>query len=219
MAAKFTAEQYSAAMRALFPRGRAWDVDDGSVQSAVCDALTQSYERSDAAAMQMLADAFPATAGAFVPEWNATLQIPDPCFGAPTSVAQNRQQIVAKLIGTGGQSVPYFQQLAAALGVSITITEFSPTHTDPNVPTGMIQKPADWAYTWRVNVDRNSVAFLNVASPVNGALASPSLQALDCLLRRYKPAHTQFYYAFFTSTPTRPFDVADSAGQPLSIPL
>jgi uncharacterized protein YmfQ (DUF2313 family) len=217
MTGQFTAAEYAGAMRALLPRGPAWNIEAGSTQAALCAAFTQIVGQSDADAIQIIADAFPETASAMLPEWNETLGIPDACFGPPASVTQNRQQIVAKLIGTGGQSIAYFVGLAAAFGIDITISEFSALYTDTAIPAGMILAPADWAYTWRVNIDRNSVPFISVASPVNAFLASQNLQALDCLLRRYKPAHTQFYYALFISTPTRLIRVTDTVGSPLNI--
>lgn len=181
MSGKFTASQYSGAMRQLLPRGKAWNTEDGSVQASVCDALTLIYAQSDSDANQLLADAFPGTANALLPEWNLTVGIPDPCLGVPTNQAQNIQQLLAKLASGGGQSVNYLVALAATLGVTITISEFSATHTATDVPSGMISILADWNYTFRVNVFNSGIG--------------NNLSGLKCLISRYKPAHTQFWMA------------------------
>lgn len=219
MPSTFTAAQYSGAMRALLPRGRVWSIEDGSVQSLLCDGLTKSVAQVDNAANQLLSDAFPATAGALLPEWNLSVGIPDACFGTPQTQAQNIQQLLSKIASSGGQSVPYFVQLAAIFGINITISEFSATHTAPDAPAGMIVNAQDWNYTFRVNIDRSNMSAMTVASKVDSYLSNRQLQAVGCLLTRYKPAHTQFYYGFFTNTPSRNFNVADTANQHLTINL
>lgn len=183
MSARFSAAQYSGAMRQLLPRGRAWDTEDGSVQASVCDAMTLIYEQNDADANQLLADAFPGTANALLPEWNLTVGIPDPCLGVPQNQAQNIQQLLVKFASGGAQSVAYFVALAATLGITITITEFSATHAGTDAPAGMITKSADWNYTFRVNISNIAPGFIS------------NLNGLQCLISRYKPAHTQFYLA------------------------
>ncbi len=181
MSARFSASQYSGAMRQLLPRGKVWNTEDGSVQALVCDALTQIYEQNDSDAIQLLADAFPGTANALLDEWNLTVGIPDACLGVPQTQAQNIQQLLAKFAFAGGQSVHYFVALAASLGITITISEFSATHQATDAPAGMIAKAADWNYTFRVNI------FNIVSGSIN------NLDGLKCLINRYKPAHTQFY--------------------------
>lgn len=204
-ACTFSPDQYSQAARNLLPRGRAWNRQDGSNQALFCDALGLIYAQQDADCLQMLKDFFPATAGEGLTEWNASLGLPDPCLGTPSNQTTNQQQIVAKLIATGGQSVAYYIELAAAIGFDITITEFSPSNPGTDAPLGLIVHPQDWAYTWRVNILNEDTA--------------PNSSQLVCLLDRYKPAHTQFYIAG-GSVPvvtTRLFNVTDNAAQPLLI--
>lgn len=205
-ASTFSAQQYSQAARAMLPPGRAWNRQDGSNQASFCDALGDVYADQDGDSVQMLADFFPATATQGITEWNETLGLPDPCGGTPASQAINQQQIVAKLAATGGQSVPYYTALAAALGFQISITEFSPTLIGDDAPAGMITKTADWAYTWRVNI-------------LNSETAPADTTMLQCLLERYMPAHTQFYIVDGTPTTNfdRLFNVTDNVKQPLLI--
>jgi uncharacterized protein YmfQ (DUF2313 family) len=128
-------------------------------------------------------------------------------MGPPANLAANQQQIVARLISTGGQSIPYYEQIASALGFVISITEFSPTEPGGDAPEGMIVEESDWAHTWRVNVLNSGTA------PANSLLA--------CLLERYKPAHTQFYIVDGTSptTSTRLFEVVDDVTEALLIDI
>lgn len=203
----FSAEQYGEAAKALLPPGRAWSRDDGMSVADYCDALGIIYAQQDSDCVQMLGNFFPSTATQGLDEWNASLGLPDECMGAPASQAANQQQITARLTATGGQDIPYYTQIALALGFQISITEFSPTKPGGDPPAGMITKAADWAHTWRVNI-------LNSGS-------APATSLLQCLLERYKPAHTQFYIVSGTSptSSTRLFDVADNDAEPLTITI
>jgi uncharacterized protein YmfQ (DUF2313 family) len=183
MSGKFSASQYSGAMRQLLPPGKAWNTEDGSVQASVCDALTLIYAQSDSDAIQLLADAFPGTANALLPEWNLTVGIPDPCLGVPASQAQNIQQLLAKFASGGGQSIDYLTALAASLSIDISIDEFSATHQALDAPAGMISIAADWNYTFRVTLLNISPGFIN------------NINGLQCLFNKYKPAHTQLYFS------------------------
>lgn len=201
---KFSAAQYSQAARALLPPGRAWNRNDGSNQASFCDAIGNVYAQQDSDCLEMLEAFFPSTATEGLDEWNSTLGIPDACSGAPSDQTANQQQIAAKLAATGGQSVQYYIDLASSLGYDVTITEFSPTHVGNDAPAGLIVQTADWAHTWRVNV-------LN--SP------APDTTLLNCMLERYKPAHTQFYIVNGTATSTysRLFNVSDNVADGLLV--
>lgn len=202
----FSAAQYSQAARNLLPPGRAWNRQDGSNQASFCDALGDVYEEQDGDSVQMLANFFPATATEGIDEWNATLGLPDPCGGAPANQTINQQQIVARLVATGGQSVPYYTALAAALGFQISITEFSPELVGDDAPPGFITNAQDWAYSWRVNI-------------LNWETAPTDQTMLQCLLERYKPAHTQFYIVDGTPSGNyeRLFNVTDNVSETLLI--
>ncbi|WP_233869718.1 YmfQ family protein [Paraburkholderia adhaesiva] len=197
--ARNTAAEYAGVLRKLLPRGRVWTRDDDGTQAAVLDALGVTAEGIDSAALTLIAAGFPASADQLLPEWDATLGLPDPCFGPFASDDENRQQTVAKLISTGGQTVAYFIALAASLGYTITITEYF-AHTvtrDVTVPVyGM-----DWPYTWLVNVTGAPPPHWHeVSDPVDDPLSSyistPNGKALECLLRRYAPAHTVVCFCY-----------------------
>ena len=202
----FSAAQYAQAARNLLPRGRAWNRQDGSNQARFCDAIGAVYAQQDADSLQMLSDFFPATATQGLPEWNASLGLPDPCSGAPATTAENQQQIVAKLAATGGQSIPYYVALAAALGYIIGIAEFCATSPGSGAPAGMITNINDWDHTWQVTI-------------TNPNTAPASTTPLQCLFERYKPAHTQFFIVVGTQTPVteRLFSVSDYVARPLLI--
>lgn len=193
--ARNPASDYADVLRKLLPRGRVWTREDAGTQAAVLDALAVTAEGIDSSALTLIAAAFPATADQLLPEWDATLGLPDACFGPFTDDEQNRQQVVAKLIGAGGQSIAYFVSLAQSLGCEITITEFA-VHTVTSAVTTPIAGTA-WPFTWQVSIaGTHDARWYTVDDPVETALSlltgtpDTTEKIVECLLRRYAPAQT-----------------------------
>jgi len=196
--AKFDAAGYAVAMKSLLPQGRVWQINEGSSQAAVIDGLALTTQRSDSAAISLIQGAFPATADQLISEWNQTLGIIDPCFGAPTSSFTNQQQIVAKLSATGGQSPQYFIDLALSLGYVIKITQY--TYHSVMKPVTAALSSKDWALTWQVDfaVANSYTASVeqSVGSPIGSGGYPANMQAVICILNKYKPAHTNLIFKF-----------------------
>lgn len=155
MSARFSADDYAAAARALMPRGAVWSTDPASVQGRTVGALAQALERVDSAAVQLLADAFPSTTAALLPEWEASLGLPDPVIGLATTDSQRRAQIVARLIGAGGQSRIRFITFAASLGFTITIGVYAPLRVG-HFSAGAPVYGGAWASAWSIHITANA---------------------------------------------------------------
>lgn len=179
---------YVAALHALLPRGRAWPRDASATQTAVLTGLAKVYEDSNQAANDLLVQAFPATADEMLAEWEATLGLPSP-YGPPPSTLLGRQRaVVAALIDTGGQSIAFFVALAAALGFTITITQF--TAFSVRRPIGTPIAGDGWAHTWRVNASALIASSYTVTADVVPATPGYGNPTLDALMGTLKPAHT-----------------------------
>ena len=121
---------FQAALLRLMPRGRVWRNDPESNLSALAGALAPSWTRNTAAAAQVLIDASPATTQNLLVEWENSLGLPDPCTAPNPSIEQRQAAVRAKFGARGALTTAYFITLAAALGFTITITEFSPYTVD-----------------------------------------------------------------------------------------
>lgn len=155
MTARFAAEDYGTAALALLPRGAVWSNDAASVQGRLLAALALSLWRSDAAAQQLLGDAFPGTTAALLAEWEATLGLPDPVVGPATTDDQRRDQVIARLVGAGGQSRARFIGFAAQLGFAITIGNFAPFRAGRSSAGSPVYSEA-WSDVWSIHVAANS---------------------------------------------------------------
>lgn len=197
LAPNLTGADYLRAFQALMPRGRVWPRDPDAVQTQVFTGLTQIYARNTARANYLLVDAFPATTYELLPEWEATLGLPDPCAGESPTIQQRRAQVVARLSSSGGQSAAYYIGFAAQLGYGITITNYAPFRCGQST-CGQQLGNSDWFFTWSVNAPLNTVVrFAAGQSAAGEPLASWNNAVLQCELSAIAPAHTvlQFRYS------------------------
>ncbi|WP_175980069.1 YmfQ family protein [Caballeronia zhejiangensis] len=195
-APNYQASDFASVIHALMPRGLVWPRDPTAVQAQVIAGLGPTWARHTQANNQLLVDAFPATAVEMLPEWESTLNLPDPCAGSSPTLQGRQQQVVARLTNSGGQSVPYFIGYAKTLGYTVTVTEFTPFRVGQQ-RMGCQLGTQDWAFTWQINSSLNTVAYFATGqSYVGQALASWGNAVLQCELTAIKPAHTYLNFAY-----------------------
>ncbi|WP_129240846.1 YmfQ family protein [Achromobacter veterisilvae] len=194
MALNLRAGDFLQAFLKLLPRGRVWSRDLSSVQNRTLLGLNKVYETNTARANQLLVDVFPGSTYELLPEWEATLGLPDPCAGPAPTVQARRAQVVARLVATGGQSIPYFTTLAKNLGYEITITQFMPSRFGKRFGTPF--GGADWAHSWQVNAPTFTVNRLRFGDSFGGPFAYWNNNVLQCELLALRPAHTVLNFSY-----------------------
>ena len=105
-----------------------------------------------------------------------------------------QQQVAARFVAGGGQSVAFFVGFAATLGYPITITQFTPSrfHRGFGQPFGGV----DWAHAWQVNAPTFTVErFAFGRDAFSEPFATWDNTVLFCEIRRLAPAHTTVLFA------------------------
>jgi uncharacterized protein YmfQ (DUF2313 family) len=194
MALNLRAADFLQAFLKLLPRGRVWSRDLDSVQNRALLGLNTIYEANTARANQLLIDAFPGSTFELLPEWEATLGLPDPCAGPAPTVEARRAQVVARLTATGGQSIPYFTALAAKLGYEITITQLVPSRFGKRFGTSF--GGTDWAHAWEVHAPTFTVNHLRFGDSFGVPFAYWTNNVLQCELQAVAPAHTILNFSY-----------------------
>lgn len=120
LAPVLTSADFLRAFQALMPRGRVWNTDPDSIQTKAASGLTPSYAAQTARSNNLLVDAFPATTYELLPEWEATLGLPDPCAGTSPSTQARRNQVVARLANSGASLPPISRGWRAILATRST---------------------------------------------------------------------------------------------------
>jgi uncharacterized protein YmfQ (DUF2313 family) len=173
------------------PTGRAWPRDPLSVQSQTIAALAANFQRLTGRAANLLIDGFPATTVELLPEWQASLGLPDPCAGAAVTLAQEQQQVLARFESNGGQSIAFFTAFALALGYTITVDQFAPFRAGIS-RAGTPDYSQAWAFAWQINGPPATLTYFTVDSSAVGDNLSfyTGSTVLECEMQRLSPAHT-----------------------------
>ena len=178
----WTAADFFAAFQRLMPRGRAWPTFLSAVMNQCLAALMPTYVRVSASLAGVLQNAFPATTVFLIPEWQASLGLPDACTPSGATLQQQQAQIVEKFTRGGGQSVAYYTAVAALLGYEITIVESA---------------PEDRTWTVHAPVSAAGVLFRVGQSRAGDPLVfNPGYAQLECVFNQIKPASRVLLFSY-----------------------
>lgn len=114
------------------------------------------------------------------------------------TIQERRQDILARMAATGGLSIPYFINLAASLGYTITITEPRPFRAGVNRCGDMVWS-ASLRWVWIVNVIGSKTRryyFRAGVSTAGEPLLSFGELTLETLFHELKPAFTECYFTY-----------------------
>ncbi len=192
------AEAYARAMMQLLPEGAAGPRASEAVLYRTVLALAQELFRVHERATAIVNEADPRTTAELLPEWERDVGLPDPCVEAAQTIAERRQALVGRLVAGGGPTPAFFRQLAAALGVEVTIQEFR--SEAQAIAAGIPYTGTSWAHTFRVNVPQSvSIREFRAGSGAAGEpLRTWGNDVLECQIKRFKPAHTAVLFAYAT---------------------
>lgn len=172
---RYSADDYAGALRQLLPRGRVWNNDPASVQGELIAAVGAQFARVDATGSELLELARPGDNLDLLEEWEETLGLPDPCAGSSPTVDQRAAAVRARFMSGGGQSRDRYIAFAAALGFTITITNFQPFRVGRSTVGNPLASDA-WTFVWGVTVTANTSGLAD--------------SVLICELNAIKPAET-----------------------------
>jgi uncharacterized protein YmfQ (DUF2313 family) len=174
---RVTAQDYRDQLHALLPKGAAWPRRLTTVWSGLLSGLAEELARVDGRGLDLIEEALPDTTLEMLSDWERVMGLPDECLPRDDSVESRRAAVLAKLIAQGGQSRAYFIGLAASLGYpGAWIEEFVPFTAGSQCNDPLNSDP--WCFVWWLHV------------PQRGPDSDGRDRALECLINRYRPAHT-----------------------------
>lgn len=194
-----TGSDYVVAFRALLPQGIAWPTSSTSVLSKVINGLSQIFGYADDRAADLLeVETDPRLTTELLPEWERAFGLPDNCFPLPpTDQVTRRFNLVSRMTLLGEQSRAFFITQGFNIGETVSIREFAPYMTgvsrvgDTRMATVENSDPVH--FRWQLGPPENRfywvVKILVLLPNFNGA-------DLFCILRRWKPAHTEVLFDY-----------------------
>lgn len=199
-------EKYKALVRELFPTGWAWKVWKGSVFAQLLDALAEEPARIEERGFDFLQEMDPRTTFEMLDNWERLLGLPDECTpdGDP-SLFERRVRILQKLTTGGGQSIAFFKLIAEQLGYDADIIDVQnfqdfrvgTARVGDRLTNGTNANDGGWAYTFLVSAPAELTRRFRVGqSTVGDRLVTIENETLECVIRKFAPAHVTVLFAF-----------------------
>lgn len=191
-----SADAYRQQLAALLPVGLPWQRDPDTLLQRLLLAWGDELARVDARAAVLLDEAIPSATAELLADWERACGLPGPCLPLGGTVALRRAALVMRIIADGGQTPAFYIALAAALGFTITITEYAPTRLDARLDVPL--RGEDAAHCWAVHCNAvGSVGYFGVSDRLDVPLSYwPVATVLECMLRKLAPAHTTLIFTY-----------------------
>lgn len=214
-------EDYTQAFLQLLPQGQAWPRSLDSTLVKTCRGLSEYWGFVDGRAGDLLErESDPRKTIELLPDWEKAWGLPDPCFPKATTIGERQRMLVLYMTWMGGQSRAYFTWLMEWLGFTVNIKEFAPfmagisqvgdtrqtkkdeagnTVVDTNANFRWYIGPPEMRFYWSVQVGTPSITWFRASSGQAGV--DPHCRVgipddLQCLLDRWRPAHTDLVFDF-----------------------
>ncbi|MFT8463125.1 putative phage tail protein [Acetobacter persici] len=175
----FSFADFGQALIRLLPTGPIWSRDPGGMPAMLSSIWGKTFARNSSRAANLLKDSFPATTEELLPEWQQTLNLPDPVAPSGQTLEQQQAQVVARLTGTGGCSVPYLEDYAKTLGYLVVVTPCSAFYF--GMDFGSSFGGEGWNFDYTVTVDD---------------AAANDHSVLEYELRRLSQAGTNLFFTY-----------------------
>jgi uncharacterized protein YmfQ (DUF2313 family) len=172
---------YRVTLRSLLPQGRAWEFEENSNFKKFIYSFAEELSRVTSRALNLYEESNPTTTDELLTDWERVVGLPAGCSGELADTAEKRREdVISRLVATGGQTTEYFKSIAQTQGFNI---EFIATGLSLCGGTRLGQRlraHPGWAYTIEMIVD---------GSP-------DDLFRISCIINQIKPAHIYLFTAF-----------------------
>ena len=207
-------KHYLSAFLALLPKGIAWPRKPDSVLVKTCRGLTNVWGFVDSRAADLLEiESDPTKTTEILDWWEQAWGLPDPCFPPTQSIEARRDMLVFKMTLIGGQSRQFFERMSAWAGHTIEIKELAPFmcgvsecgdtryEYDDSGEFRWYLGPEEQRYYWSISSEDAVLDWFRCGENsgelgVHHHLEIITESPLDCLLQRWRPAHTEMTFDY-----------------------
>lgn len=207
-----TADDYTHGLADLLPTGPAWPRDPADVLWTALGGLMGIFGYFDGRAADLLEiESDPRSTVELLPDWERNFGLPDDCAATEQlSIADRQTALVQKMTTIGGQSRAFFIEAAARIGYTITISEYSPFMVGVSQVGDTRDAQGDYRWQlgpvtirfyWTVHVADARLTWFRCGGGGGQCGVDPMLiiglaTDLECLLRRWKPGHTEIVFDY-----------------------
>ncbi|WP_449246577.1 YmfQ family protein [Desulfarculus baarsii] len=189
-----TTDEHALILQALLPPGAAWTREQTATLTKVLLAWADGFALIDQMWEDLADEADPRTAWEMLSEWEALCGLPGQCFGSAETISQRRAAVISHLTLLGDQSPAFLTELAATNGYDVEIIDgYGPFRAGDR--TGQPLRGAAWAFVFTVLAPAQSVHWFTAGCAAGEPLAWWGNEPLECIINRFKPAHTVALFA------------------------
>jgi uncharacterized protein YmfQ (DUF2313 family) len=192
--------EWDGELKNLLPTGIAWDYDEGSNTDLLIKALESELERAEHSAVDLFYNILPDSTTTLLEDWERICGLPDSCTQfVEFNADERRENVVAKLNETGGQSRAYYLNIANKLGYpDAEIVEYEPTRIGDDIDNSLWDE--SWVFVWdMVNTGIKIVEAKIGASFIGDPIRRWGNEALECAISQNAPAHTLVRFVYLES--------------------
>jgi len=190
-----TTDEHALILQALLPPGAAWTREQTATLTNVLLAWADGFVLVDQMWDELANEADPRTTWEMLAEWEALCGLPGECFGSAETIAQRRAAVVSHLTLLGDQSPAFLTELAAANGYDVEIIDGYRPFVAGSL-AGEELRGDEWAFVFTVVADARTVHWFTAGCAAGEPLAWWGNDPLECIINRFKPAHTVALFAY-----------------------
>lgn len=184
-------------IRQLLPPGPAWELEAGTTKEALIEAIADIYARIYQRTSILIRDSNPLYAAEMFESREAEAALPDPCWGGDATMLERHEGLIHRWRSRGGQSPAYYKALAESIGFSIEVEEYRHFQAGASHAGDKVSNDS-WNHAWAVIASNEHIKDIMVAGfgSAGDPLKKWGNEMLECMIERYKPAHTTVLYKY-----------------------
>jgi uncharacterized protein YmfQ (DUF2313 family) len=159
------------------------------------NGLALEFKRLRDVINSIRSDYFPENTTEFIENWETQLNIPDECIDVSTDISERRNNVMLKLNGVNATTKEDFEAMIAAAGIDATISNALDQASLPLTLPFLLVDSDHAPFTIIVNLDASlEPSGLPLTLPFTLSSQAPS--NIECLLKKYIPAHCQVIFRY-----------------------
>ena len=194
----YSADDYYQAMKALLPKGPAWELEDSAPLMQMLYVAAQEFARIDADILTLVKESDPRTASVTLSDWFDDWGIPDECLKLLDSAGldEYKRTLVTKISTLGYSFGELVELIATSLGYeNVSLDTFETFTVGSTVDKAMYDDR--WiTYFMTITVDKYNAKFFLSDWSVEKPLAEWGDQLFECLVKSLAPCHANVIFLY-----------------------
>lgn len=181
------------ALQQVMPRGKAWPRELNADLTRFLRALARRLSLVEANGDLLLTEMRPETTFQLLPEWEGYLGLPE-CNQSAGTIEDRRRAVVEKDHRKGGLAPWQIEDVASALGFTVTVRVIQPHHCMRSCMHPL--HPARYRWLLQIDVQDIPASRFTCMDNVMTPLLNDQASALECVLSKYRLAGTGYEFNY-----------------------